>query len=66
MSLKIQKIPNTNSIVIRQDTPKEVFIGTKEAIIISIPLLASMLVFMVKTGIISKKVIEGILVEVNE
>lgn len=66
MPLRVHKIPNTNSIVMTQDSPREFFIGTKETIIISVPVLISTITFMVKIGVLSKKLLEGILTEVNE
>jgi len=61
----IHRIPETNLLVIKQ-TGKSFFLSAENAIIISIDMLASLLTFMVKNGIISIKVIEGILSECKE
>lgn len=59
MKLTVNKV--MNNLVIRQDEVGAFFIGTKEAIVISVPTLTFILNFMVKTGSLSPKVLEGIL-----
>lgn len=60
--LKVFKIPNMNIIVIKQ-SGGNFFIATKDSILIDIFGLASILKFLLFSGMVSPKVFEGILEE---
>lgn len=65
----ISKIPNLNVLVIKQDltaSGTHYFISTKDSIIISIPSLSALVKFLIVNGFMSKKVLEGILSELEE
>ena len=67
--LFISKIPNLNVLVIKQDmseSGQHYFISTKDSLIISIPSLASLVKFLIVNGFMSKKVLQGILSELEE
>lgn len=61
--LTISKISNLDSIVIKQVGGKGFFLSAPDAIVISITSLTFILNFMIKHGIMSPKVLEGILEE---
>lgn len=61
----ISKIPNLNTIVIRQIDGR-VFITTPDSIMVSPVSLAAILKQLVKQGFLSKKVLQGILSELEE
>jgi hypothetical protein len=65
--LNISKIEQLNTIVIKQEingTP--FFIAANNNLVIGIDTLATILTFLVKSGYMSEKVLEGILAEVKE
>lgn len=62
--LKVFKIPNMNVIVIKQ-TGGKFFVSTNDSIVIDIFGLSSILKFLLFSGIISPRVIEGIMEEYN-
>lgn len=62
--LKITKIPKMNILVIKQEGGK-FFIATRDSIVIDIFGLSSLLKFMIFNGLISPKVLEGVLEEYN-
>ncbi len=62
--LRVFKIPNMNIIVIKQ-SGGTFFVSTKDSIVIDVFGLASILKFLIFSGIISPKVLEGILEEYN-
>lgn len=62
--LRVFKIPNMNIIVIKQ-TGGNFFVSTKDSILIDIFGLSSILKFLIFSGMMSPKVIEGILEEYN-
>lgn len=64
--LSILDIKHLDTIVIRQYEGLDFFVGTKEAIIISIPVLVFIIKFLIINNIMSKKVLEGLLEEVSE
>jgi hypothetical protein len=59
--LTVTRIPNMNTIVIRQFEGKDFFITSKDSIVIGIDSLAFILNFLVLNNFISHKVLEGIL-----
>jgi hypothetical protein len=60
--LKVTKIPNMNIIVIKQ-SGGNFFISTKDSILIDIFGLSSILKFLLFSGMMSPRVLEGILEE---
>jgi len=60
--LKVFKIPNMNIIVIKQ-TGGNFFVSTKDSIVIDIFGLSSILKFLLFSGMMSPKVLSGILEE---
>ena len=60
--LRVTKIPNMNIIVIKQ-SGGNFFVSTKDSILIDIFGLSSILKFLLFSGMMSPKVIEGILEE---
>ena len=63
--LEIYKIDNINTIVIKKISGRP-FLSTQNSIIISIPTLAMLIKFLIRNRLMSKKVLEGILSELNE
>jgi hypothetical protein len=63
--LRVTKIPNMNIIVIKQSEGNHFFVSTKDSIVIDIFGLSSILKFLLFSGMMSSKVIEGILEEYN-
>jgi hypothetical protein len=61
--LKVTKIPNLNTIVIRQEEDRDFFITSSDSIVISVSSLMFILHFLVMNGYISQKTLEGILEE---
>lgn len=51
--LKINKLPGLDAIVIRKEFDKS-FLTSSNSIIISIPILISIINFLIKNGLISK------------
>ena len=65
--LRISKIEQLNTIVIKQEVDgSPIFVATNNSIVISIESLSFILSFLVKSGLMSVKVLEGILAEVKE
>lgn len=54
-----------NLLVLTQDKDHVFFVGTPNKIVISIPMLSSLLKFLVFNSYLSPKVLEGILSEYN-
>jgi hypothetical protein len=63
--LSILLLKGTNTIVVRKNQNSNIFISTPDSIIITKDNLVMLINFMVKQGILSPKVIQGILEEVN-
>ena len=63
--LRVLRIPGMNIIVIKQDEGGKFFVSTKDSIVIDIFGLSSILKFLLFSGMISSKVLEGILEEYN-
>lgn len=61
-TLTVTKIPHLNTLVIRQKQGK-FFISTRDSIVIDVPGLAFIIKFLVMNGMVSHKVLEGILDE---
>ena len=61
--LKVTKIPNLNTIVIKQEEGRDFFITSSDSIVISVSSLIFIIHFLVMNGYISQKTIEGILEE---
>jgi hypothetical protein len=62
--LKVLKIPHQdNSLVIRQEDGKEVFLANKDTLIITTPNLAYLIKFLVFRELLSTKVLQGIIDE---
>ena len=61
--LTVTRIPNMNTIVIKQIDTKDFFITSRDSIVIGIDSFAFILDFLVKNDFISHKLLEGILEE---
>ncbi len=61
--LRVFKIPNMNIIVLKQTEGSNFFTSAKDSIVIDIFGLSSILKFLLFSGMISPKVLEGILEE---
>jgi len=59
--LKISKIPKLNILVIKQDANANLFIAGGNSIVIGIPSLIFLIKYLVMSGSLSPKSIEGIL-----
>ena len=64
--LTVTKIRNLNVIVIKKSEDDRSFISTKDSVIISIPSLTMILKFLIRSGLMDKKVLYGILSEIEE
>lgn len=64
--LTVTKLPNRPILIIRQIGKPEFFVSSFNVLTIEIPALAFLIKFLVQNGFISKKLLEGILSEVNE
>jgi len=62
-TLKVIKLPGQMPLVIKQGEGSNFFITSKDSIIISVSGLAVIVKFLVNNGIMSPKVLEGILEE---
>jgi hypothetical protein len=60
----VQKIQNLNTLVIKQQEGR-FFISTQDSIVISVPCFAYLLKFLIQNNYISKKIVEGILQEID-
>ena len=65
MSLKILKLQGLNAISIKQDDYDRQFITSENSFIISIPTLINIINFLVQSGFMDYRVLEGILEEYN-
>lgn len=63
--LRVIKLPHMNTLVIKQSGDKRFFVATSDSIVIDIFGLSSILKFLLISGILSPKVLEGILEEYN-
>ncbi len=63
--LTISKISQLNTLVIKQKEGRDFFIATPSSIVISVDTLAFILKFLVQNNYMSKKVLEGILQDVE-
>jgi len=61
----VQQIKNLNLLVIKLAPGSKYFLSTHDSVIISIPNLSGLIKYLVKEGYMSKKVLEGILSELN-
>lgn len=61
--LRVMKIPHMNTIVIKQSGDKRFFVSTQDSIVIDLFGLSSILKFLLFSGMMSKRVLEGILEE---
>ena len=59
----VTKIPLLNTLVIRQFGGQDFFISAKDSIVISIPALSFLLKFLLGSGVVSVKLLEGIIQE---
>jgi hypothetical protein len=64
--LRVFRIPNMNIIVIKQVEGEKFFISTKDSIVIDIFGLSSILKFLLFSGMISERVLSGILEEYHD
>jgi hypothetical protein len=64
--LIVHRIPKTDLLFFRQIDGKDFFVSANNGFIVSISMLARILVFLVKSGILSIKTIEGVLEECKE
>jgi hypothetical protein len=63
--IKVMKIDQLNTIVIKQEGGQDFFISAPNAIIISVSSLSFLLKFLTENDYISVKVLEGIIQEVR-
>jgi hypothetical protein len=61
--LTVLRIPHMNTIVIRQLGDKKFFVATSDAIVIDMFGLSSILKFLLVSGMMSPRVLEGVLGE---
>ena len=64
--LKIFKIPNMNIIVIKQMEGGKFFVSTKDSIVIDIFGLSALLKFLLFSGMLHKRVLEGLIGEYDD
>jgi hypothetical protein len=62
-TLTVSTIPKLNTLVLKQEGGTDFFVAAPNAIIISVPNLAHLILFLMKNNFISYKVIEGVLEE---
>jgi len=63
--MKIIKLAGLNAISIKQEEGERNFISSYNSFIISIPTLAYIILFLLKSGFMDKEVLFGILEEIN-
>lgn len=61
--LQVTKIPHMNTIVIKQIGDKRFFVSTQDSIVIDIFGLSSILKFLLFSGMLSVRVLEGLVEE---
>lgn len=64
--LVVQKLPVGNNFVLIQYGGNEFFISSTNSIITSVPMFSGIIKFLVVSGIMDIKVLEGILSELKE
>jgi hypothetical protein len=64
--IRVYKIPNINTIVIKKSDGDPFFLLTTDSFIITPSNLAYLLKSLIKHGIISKKLLEGVLNELSD
>jgi hypothetical protein len=64
--LTVTKLPNRDTLIIKQLGSPEFFVSSHNVIVIEIPTLSFLIKFLIMNNFISKKVIEGILSEITE
>ena len=60
--LTVTKIPNLNTLVIKQKG-RQFFISTRDSVVIDVPGLSFIIKFLVMNDIVSYRILEGILDE---
>ncbi len=63
--LEISKLKGVNVIVIKRTQGNEFFITTPDSIIMGVSEFSTLLNYLVRSGILSHKILEGILEEFN-
>lgn len=61
--LSITRLPYINTIVLRQSGDQKFFVSAQDSIVIDIPGLSFIIKYLVVSGIMSVKVLEGIIEE---
>lgn len=64
--IQIMKLNDLNTLVIKQKGEEKYFITTDNSIIISINNLSYLLKYLIVSGMVSHKVLEGILEEIHD
>jgi hypothetical protein len=64
-TIKVAKLPQLNTIVIKQEDGHDFFISAPNSIIISVASLAFLLKFLAENNYISVKMLEGIVEDVR-
>ncbi len=64
--LTITRLPGRNTLIFKQYGNPEFFIAKFNVFVIEIPTLSFLIKFLVQNGFVSKKVLEGILSEIEE
>ena len=61
----VTKIPQLNTLVVKQSEGRDFFIASSNTFVISISSFSFLLKFLVENGYLSHKVLEGVLEEYN-
>lgn len=64
--LEVTKLPGKHTLILRQKGRPGFFVSSFNVIVIEIPMLSFLIKFLVQNGFLSKKVLEGILSEIEE
>jgi hypothetical protein len=63
--LTVMRIPHINTVVIKQIDGRDFFLTSKDSIVIGVDSLSFIIKFLVDSGAISPKLLEGILEDVH-
>ncbi len=64
--ISVLKLPKTQTLIIKQTGGKDFFVSSDDVIVIDVATLSFLIKFLISSGYLSVKVVEGILSELKE
>lgn len=65
-SIEVTRLPKSNILILKQRGGRDFFISSDNVIVVSITALSAIIKYLVQSGKLSKKVLEGILAELED